>query len=68
MPQVQSFVGTLHIVRFFFQFPQLFGGQAYAIVGNGEKNSRVRAGKPQADGTTLRVVTDTVLYQIANCP
>lgn len=68
MPQVQPFVGTFHIVRFFFQLSQLFDGQTYAIVGNDEKNGRVRAGKAQADATALRVVTDAVLYQIANCP
>lgn len=64
MPQVQPFVSTLHIVRLFFHFPQLFGGQAHAIVGNGEKNSRARAGKPQDDSTALWVVMDAVL--IAN--
>ena len=53
MPQVQPFIGTLHVVRLFLQLPQLFGGQAHAVVGNGEGNGRVRAGKAQADGTGM---------------
>ena len=67
MPQVQPFIGTLHVVRFFFQLPQLFGGQTHAIVDNGERNGRVRTGKEQADGTALWIMVDAVLYQIVNC-
>ena len=68
MPQVQPFVGALHVVGLFRQLPQLFGGQAYAVVGDSEGDGRVRTGKAQADGTALGVVTDAVLYQIANRP
>lgn len=68
MPQVQPFIGAFHIMRLFFQLPQFFGGQAYAIVGNCDGNGAVRTVEAQADGTALRVVMDAVLYQIVDCP
>lgn len=34
MPQVQLFIGTFHIMWFFFQLPQSFSGHPHAIVRN----------------------------------
>lgn len=68
MPQIEPLVRALHVMRFYFQFPQLFRRQPNTVISNCQYKLIFRCFKRNTEFTALWIVLDTVLNEVVDCP